>query len=212
MIKGLIDAFIKRLRKTTATPSNPILKKTQCDTTSTCVLSKADHLSSLCAPWTSKNMFISMTLISLCIKDKCLSLSIPELYLSMSPNKGKGQLIHAKHASSLNFWFPLWALFFLIKRGLLSSSLAEECFWYLPSRSVSEHSANSREESGMITYLSITVLMWLPFFFHSVPSPLSRANLQTVEWHMGLHRKGFNYTSHALLVSRNSHCVISKLL
>ncbi len=105
---------------------------TQCDTASTRVLSKADNLSALWAPWTSKNMFISMTLISLCIKDKCLSLSIPELYLSMSPNKGKGQLIHAKHASSLNFWFPLWALFFLIKRGLLSSPLVEECFWYLP--------------------------------------------------------------------------------
>lgn len=29
---------------------------------------------------------------------------------------------------------------------------------------------------------------------------------------MGLHRNGFNYTSHALVASRNSHRVISELL
>lgn len=81
-------------------------------------LSEWDNMTPAKPLWTSKSTFISMTLNSLPIKDKS-PFSHTQLYLSVSPHKGEGQLIHAKHASSFNFCRPLWALF-LIKRGSLS--------------------------------------------------------------------------------------------
>lgn len=108
------------------------------------------------ALWTSKSTFISMTLNSLPIKDK-------------SPFHTRSSICQCHHTKKRGNLFmpnmPLVSTFgrpfehcFLIKRGSLSSLfLAGMSLWYhFPQL-----------EIVTITYLSITVLLWLPSGCHS---------------------------------------------
>ena len=116
-------------------------------------------MTSVKALWTSKSTFISMTLNSLPIKDKS-PFHTRSSICQCHHTKERGNLFMPNMPPVSNFGRPFEHCF-LIKRGPLSSLF----FFFLTGMSLWYHFPQL--EIVTITYLSITVLLWLPSGCHS---------------------------------------------
>lgn len=147
-----------------------------------------DNMTSAKALWTSKSTFISMTLNSLPIKDKS-PFHTGSSICQCHHTKERGNLFMPNMPPVSTFGRPFEHCF-LIKRGSLSSLF----FFFLAAMSLWYHFPQL--EIVTITYLSITVLLWLPSGLPFNPSLLlkpTRTCKEEKKWHMGLHRNSSDF-------------------